>query len=335
MLSGPPRRLNNGAALSRLRELAIPLAFADTSRDAGYKEIVSAPRLRLYIIYPRRAARPGTRWGYNLPLGYHFAAATRRISYPSETPDNGERRRRARGWRKGSGATALTRETQRAVRAMSPPRNIMASAPFPRTDWKLSPPRNYLCSIARADISRKRGRVAARKTFWLRFAIGEESPWRGIGGFACGCGCGLHAHRHVCVCTRGMVWIDTARTCRGPARSLFLLLWWTARRRRRRAETEAGVPDNDASPWTRAYPRVTEHFRTVSPCTDLFFGPFPGFRSRTITRRIFFFFFYFARSQKSVSRVESFPLSGLMVNGPSTIFLPHNFLDTIAFSFIY
>lgn len=35
VLSGPPRRLNNGSSLSSLRELAIPLAFAEcTSRDA-------------------------------------------------------------------------------------------------------------------------------------------------------------------------------------------------------------------------------------------------------------------------------------------------------------
>ena len=52
------------------------------------------------------------------------------------------------------------------MRTSGPPsRNIIAPTPFPCADWKLSSPRNYLCSIARADISRKCGRIAAQKLF--------------------------------------------------------------------------------------------------------------------------------------------------------------------------
>lgn len=108
------------------------------------------------------------RRGNNLPLGYHFATAARRISYPSETPDNGERRGWKRGRERGRGMgrrEALSPRERETRTSAPPPRNIIAPAPFPRADWKLSLPRNYLCSIARADISRKRGRVAAQKLF--------------------------------------------------------------------------------------------------------------------------------------------------------------------------
>lgn len=116
--------------------------------------------------------------GNNLPLGHHFAAAARRISYPSEMPDNSERRRRARGGGGGGGGTGRREALSRRETSAPPTRNIIAPAPFPRADWKLSLPRDYLCSIARADISRKRGRVAPRKLFDCVSQSGEGSARR-------------------------------------------------------------------------------------------------------------------------------------------------------------
>lgn len=192
----------------------------------------------------------------------------RRISYPSEAPDNGERRHRGMettggGERERDGKKLSQRETRTSA---PPPRNIIAPAPFPRADWKLSLPRNYLCSIARADISRKRGRVAARKLF------------------DCVSQSGRNRRRN----RESRTW-DCTRTQRGQTLHTrvsvpFSLLFYFHELHCYDATRASLIMSHRES---QRYPRVTEHFRAIL-APFIFFLPFPEFHSPAITRRIFF-----------------------------------------------
>lgn len=138
------------------------------------------------------------------------------------------------------------------------PRNIIAPAPFPRADWKLSLPRNYLCSIARADISRKRGRVAARKLFDCVSQSGRNRELRTWDDTRMQRGQTLHTRVSVpfslLFCFHELHWYDATRA------SLIMMSHCESQR----------------------YPRVTEHFRTVL-APFIFSYPFPT-RNFTVRR---------------------------------------------------